>query len=83
MDHSELLWTVGDATRFNDQGAVPTNSTQRNILREQDQNDWHSGELIRPLADMAGLMHDLGKAIQAFQDRLKGKLSRRNLIRHE
>lgn len=83
MDHSELLWTVGDASRFNAQGAVPTNRTQRNVLREQDQNDWHSGELIRLLADMAGLMHDLGKAIQAFQDRLTGKLTGRNLIRHE
>lgn len=83
VDHSELLWTVGDASRFNEQGAVPTNSTRRNVLREQDQNDWHSGELIRLLADLAGLMHDLGKAIQAFQDRLKGKLSGRNLIRHE
>ena len=83
MDHSELLWTVGDASRFNSQGAVPTNRTQRNVLREQDQNDWHSGELIRLLADMAGLMHDLGKAIQAFQDRLTGKLTGRNLIRHE
>ena len=82
-DHSELLWTVGDASRFNAQGAVPTNSTRRNVLREQDQNDWHSGELIRLLADMAGLMHDLGKAIQAFQDRLRGKVIGRNLIRHE
>ncbi len=83
MDHSELLWTVGDASRFNEQGAVPTNSTQRNVLREQDQNDWHNGDLIRLLADLAGLVHDLGKAMQAFQDRLKGRLSGRNLIRHE
>ena len=83
MDHSELLWTVGDASHFNAQGAVPTNTTQRNVLQGQDQNDWHSGELIRLLADMSGLLHDLGKAIQAFQDRLKGKLNGRNLIRHE
>jgi len=83
IDHSELLWTVGDASRFNAQGAVPTNTTTRNVLREQDQNDWHHGDLIRLLAAMAGLMHDLGKAIQAFQDRLNNKLKGRNLIRHE
>ncbi|MBQ0937893.1 type I-F CRISPR-associated helicase Cas3f [Ideonella paludis] len=83
LDHSELLWTVGDASRFNEQGAVPTNTTTRNVLREQHQNDWHHGDLIRLLADMAGLMHDLGKAIQAFQDRLNNKLKGRNLIRHE
>ena len=83
MNHTELLWTVGDVSQFNDQGAVPTNITKRNLLRKQDQNDWHNGELIRLLADMAGLMHDLGKSIQAFQDRLNGKMSGRNLIRHE
>ena len=83
QDHSELLWTVGDASRFNAQGSVPTNSTRRNVLREQDQNNWHSGELIRLLVDMAGLMHDLGKATQAFQARLSGNFRGRNLIRHE
>lgn len=83
IDHSELLWTVGDASRFNEQGAVPTNMTTRNVLRERDQNDWHHGDLIRLLADMAGLLHDLGKAIQAFQDRLNNKLLGRNLVRHE
>ena len=46
LDHSELLWVVGDARRFNAQGAVPTHTTQRNVLRAQDENDWHSGEAI-------------------------------------
>lgn len=83
LDHSELLWTVGSSAGFNAQGAVPTNTTRRNILREQDQNDWHSGELIQLLTDMSGLLHDLGKAILAFQMRLDGKLLTRNLVRHE
>ncbi len=82
-DRSELLWVVGDRGRFNDQGATPTNTTQRNVLRQQDENDWHSGDLIQRLADLAGLLHDLGKAIAAFQSRLKGQLSGVNLIRHE
>ncbi len=83
VDHSELLWVVGDRSRFNEQGAVPTNTTQRNVLRAGDENDWHSGELIRLLTDLAGLLHDLGKSIDAFQLRLKGQLEGRNLIRHE
>ena len=82
-DRSELLWVVGDRQRFNDQGATPTNTTQRDVLRRQDENDWHSGDLIQRLADLAGLLHDLGKAIAAFQARLKGQLSGVNLIRHE
>ena len=82
-DRSDLLWVVGDRKRFNDQGATPTNTTQRNVLRQQDENDWHHGDLIQRLADLAGLLHDLGKAITAFQSRLKGQLSGVNLIRHE
>lgn len=83
LDHSELLWTVGDASRFNSQGAVPTNSTMRNILRRQDENDWHTGEDIHLLTALAALLHDLGKACRAFQMRLEGKLIERNQYRHE
>ncbi|MCB5362672.1 type I-F CRISPR-associated helicase Cas3 [Pusillimonas sp. CC-YST705] len=83
LDHSELLWVVGNASQFNALGAVPTNTTSRDILRSQDENDWHSGEDIRLLASIAALMHDLGKASIAFQERLKGKLTERNLYRHE
>src|SRR5690606_24314040 len=82
-DHSELLWIVGNASRFNEQGAVPTNSTQRDVLRVADENDWHTGEDIKLLAQLAALLHDLGKASVAFQQRLKGNINWRNLYRHE
>lgn len=85
-DHSELLWIVGDASRFNTEGAVPTNTTQRNVLRQADENDWHSLQVIYLLSGLAALLHDLGKACQAFQDRLTsvapGK-PERNQYRHE
>ncbi len=89
LDHSELLWVVGDRKRFNAQGAVPTNTTQRNILRSNDENDWHTGQDIHLLAALAALLHDLGKASRAFQMRLRGELTtadgrpERNQYRHE
>jgi len=83
LDHAELLWVVGDSKRFNAQGAVPTNTTTRNVIKQEDENDWHSAEDIRLLAQMAALLHDLGKASIAFQERLLGKRIGRNLYRHE
>ena len=78
-DHSELLWIVGDARRFNTEGAVPTDTTVRNVLRREDENDWHTAEDIRLLAQLAALMHDMGKASVAFQERLRGQRTERNL----
>jgi len=83
LDHSELLWIVGDARRFNAEGAVPTNTTVNDILRADDENDWHSLEAIAALAQLAGLLHDLGKASVAFQQRLAGQAKGKNLYRHE
>lgn len=83
LDHSELLWIVGNASRFNSQGTVPTNTITRNILRREDENDWHTGEDIHLLTALAALLHDLGKACRAFQMRLEGKLEERNQYRHE
>ncbi|WP_439641405.1 type I-F CRISPR-associated helicase Cas3f [Nevskia sp.] len=82
-DQSELLWIVGDARRFNAEGAVPTNTTTRDVLRSRDENDWHSLRLIHLLAALAALLHDLGKASRAFQERLAGKRVERNEYRHE
>lgn len=82
-DHSELLWIVGDGKRFNAEGAVPTNTTQRNVLRREDENDWHTLDLIQLLTRLAALLHDLGKACAAFQQRLLTRTLERNEYRHE
>ncbi|ROO30784.1 type I-F CRISPR-associated helicase Cas3f [Salinisphaera orenii] len=82
-DHSELLWVVGDASRFNFRGAVPTHTTRSDILRSRDENDWHTLTDIHLLASLAALFHDFGKACQAFQDKLTGKNTERNRYRHE
>jgi CRISPR-associated endonuclease/helicase Cas3 len=83
LDHSELLWVVGDASRFNAEGAVPTNITASDVLRHRDENDWHTAQDIRLLAQLSALLHDLGKASVAFQERLAGTRTERNLYRHE
>jgi CRISPR-associated endonuclease/helicase Cas3 len=83
-NHSELLWIVGDRSQFNDRGAVPTNTTAIDILRKKSENSWHNLRLIRLLASLAALWHDLGKASKAFQEILKSSGSKlKNLYRHE
>ncbi len=69
-DHSDLLWIVGDISKFNEQGIVPTNTTQRDILRTSRENLWHTGEDIVLLAGIAGMFHDFGKANDLFQKKL-------------
>jgi len=76
-DHSELVWIVGRANRFNAEGAVPTNTTGNDVLRHADEDQWHYGELIRLLAGMAALFHDFGKANVLFQAKLKASWSKR------
>ncbi len=82
-NRSELLWIVGNRSRFNQGGAVPTNQTARDILREQDEHDWHSLETIKLLACLAALFHDLGKANAFFQAKLKQGKIKSDPYRHE
>jgi len=83
QNHSELLWVVGDAKQFNANGATPTNMTERNILRQDDEHDWHTAHDIRLLAAMAALFHDFGKANDTFQAKLRGSGLLADPYRHE
>ncbi len=83
-NQTEVLWIVGKLNAFNEQGTVPTNTTERDVLRSQDENQWHTAEVIALLAAIAGLFHDFGKANKLFQQKLKPKAKLRSEpYRHE
>lgn len=82
-NQTELLWIVGNLRRFNQQGAVPTNTTERDILKSGSENQWHSAESVSLLAAIAGLFHDFGKANALFQQGLKSRQKSAQPYRHE
>lgn len=83
-NQSELMWIVGSLRAFNDQGTVPTNTTRRDILRKDDENQWHTIEAVALLASIAGLFHDLGKANVLFQKKLTSRTAPlAEPVRHE
>lgn len=67
---SQLLWVVGNKLKFNEQGIVPVNSTKRNLLNSDIENDWKYLPLIKSLTGLSALFHDWGKASQLFQEKL-------------
>ncbi|MFZ2726786.1 MAG: type I-F CRISPR-associated helicase Cas3f, partial [Methylococcaceae bacterium] len=82
---SELVWIVGNRNKFNIQGYVPVNYTQKELLKTQWENDWHYLPLIKSLTALAALFHDWGKASICFQDKLnpKKKQPLSDPLRHE
>lgn len=84
-NHTELKWIVGNRRKFNIDGTVPTNITQRNILRSGDESVMNSIQSSALMAGIAGLFHDFGKANQLFQNKLNPKSKGPNYepYRHE
>lgn len=67
---SELVWIVGARNKFNHEGCVPVNITEKTIINTQWEDDWHYLPLIKSLTALAGLFHDWGKASALFQEKL-------------
>jgi CRISPR-associated endonuclease/helicase Cas3 len=80
---SELIWIVGNRRRFNAEGIVPVNSTQKNMLNSQWENDWHYLPAIKALVAIAALLHDWGKATALFQSKLVASTKLGDPLRHE
>lgn len=81
-NRTELMWIVGNASAFSEKGTVPTNTSERDILRQQDENDWHTLQEIKILAAIAALFHDFGKANEVFQAKLLDR-NKKDAYRHE
>ena len=82
---SELMWIVGNRNKFNTEGLVPVNWTQKNISHFEWENQWQYLPLIKALAAVAALFHDWGKINNYFQDKLRrhGGKNRMDPFRHE
>ena len=68
---SQFIWVVGNKSKFNSEGIVAVNSTKKNLLNSEIENDWKYLPLIKSLAGLSALLHDWGKASQLFQEKLK------------
>jgi len=80
---SELVWIVGNRKRFNEEGIVPVNSTRKNILNSDYENNWTYLPIVKALSSVAALLHDWGKATALFQNKLKQSTKQGDPIRHE
>lgn len=82
-NRSELVWMVGDRSRFNQEGVVPVNYTQKNIRHDEWENDWLHLPEIKALSAVAALLHDWGKAADHFQHKLRRQSLSKDPYRHE
>lgn len=83
---SQFLWVVGNKKKFNSDGYVPVNYTEKDLLNSDYESDWKYLPLIKALAGIAALLHDWGKASLLFQEKLnpKKKLKHKgDPLRHE
>ena len=71
---SELLWIVGNRNKFNAQGIVPVNTTQKSLQPWKSSHLWQNLELVAVASGIAGLFHDFGKANDLFQAKLNPNL---------
>lgn len=66
---SQFLWVVGNKSKFNFEGVVPVNLTSES--KHINEQFALNTNIIALLSNLAGLFHDVGKASELFQDKLR------------
>lgn len=79
---SELQWIVGNRGKFNNQGHVPVNRTNQNVLSLYPEEEWSFLPLIEALVAFSALFHDVGKCNDKFQEKLSS-IEHVDYYRHE
>lgn len=80
---SELVWVVGNRSKFNAQGIVPVNTTQKDLPINLWENNWTYLPIIKALVAVSALLHDWGKASALFQEKLQKASKESDPLRHE
>ena len=82
---SELIWVVGNRSKFGSDGVVPVNTTRKNHRHPEWERGWVNTEVIAVASGIAGLFHDVGKANDLFQNKLNPEIQARKFepYRHE
>ena len=78
----ELLWVVGRRKCFSLEGYVPVASTTTDKFSFFDSCSMEFLPAMRPIVQMAALLHDIGKSNKEFQTFLNDK-SKPDKLRHE
>jgi len=80
---SQFLWVVGNKNRFNFEGVVAVNRTEKS--QNTVENFSLNSDVIALLSQIAGLFHDVGKAMTLFQEKLQPNYSGKGYepYRHE